>query len=63
MVANFWQKSKKKNESAILRQTDGQRKMNARGSFESETEHFFFCLALFFLMKFIESDRWQKNKK
>ena len=42
-IANFWKKKKKgKNESAISRQTDAQRKMNARGSFE--TEHFF-CLA------------------
>ena len=46
-IANFWQKKnskiREKNESAISRQTDGQRKMNAHGSFE--TEHFF-CLAL-----------------
>ena len=33
-------KLKKKNEFTILRQTDVQRKMNARGSFE--TEYFFF---------------------
>ena len=32
-------KLKKKNEFTILRQTDVQRKMNARGSFE--TEYFF----------------------
>ena len=31
---------KKKNESAISRQTEVQRKMNVRGSFE--TEHLFF---------------------
>ena len=34
---------KEKNESAISRQTDAQRKMNACGSFETEQ---FFCLDL-----------------
>ena len=36
-IANFGQKSqkKKKNESAISKQTDAQRKMNARGSYET----------------------------
>ena len=38
----FDKKSKKKNESAISRQMDAQRKMNACGSFE--TGHYF-CLA------------------
>ena len=35
-----------KNESAISRQTDAQRKMNARRSFETEGGFFLFCLAL-----------------
>ena len=44
-IASFWQKKSKKkkkgkNESAISRQTDAQRKMNVRRSFE--TEHIFF---------------------